>query len=207
MEDQSRAGSRRAAGQRTRETILSRAADIASVEGLEGLTIGRLAADLGISKSGLFAHFGSKEDLQLATVEAARKGYARAVFGPVGAGERGLARLQHLCESWLAYAGDGVFPGGCFFAAASAEFDGRPGPVRDRLASIMRDWLDALTAAAQQAIDDGEIASGTDTAQVAFELNAYGMAANWARQLLDDAGAFDRARTAMRNRIEALRPA
>ena len=126
---------------------------------------------------------------------------ARSV--PASAGSPGCSIC---CESWLAYAGDGVFPGGCFFAAASAEFDGRPGPVRDRLASIMRDWLDALTAAAQQAIDDGEIASGTDTAQVAFELNAYGMAANWARQLLDDAGAFDRARTAMRTSDRGAAP-
>ncbi|HEX8188504.1 MAG TPA: helix-turn-helix domain-containing protein, partial [Pyrinomonadaceae bacterium] len=131
------AGARRAHGERTRQAILEAAVDIASEEGLEGLTIGRLAAELSMSKSGLFAHFGSKEELQLATVEAARDVFVREVVRPAFGAPRGLARLWQLCDVWLGYVRREVFRGGCFFAAAAAEFDGRPGAVRDRVAAIM----------------------------------------------------------------------
>ncbi|HYG79697.1 MAG TPA: TetR/AcrR family transcriptional regulator, partial [Pyrinomonadaceae bacterium] len=124
------AKARRAHGERTRQAILEAAVHIASEEGLEGLTIGRLASELSMSKSGLFAHFGSKEELQLATVEAARAVFVREVVGPAFAAEKGLARLWKLCEVWLGYVEGEVFRGGCFFTAAAAEFDGRPGAVR-----------------------------------------------------------------------------
>ena len=121
---------RAARGQRTREAILKTAVDVASAEGLEGLTIGRLAAELEMSKSGLFAHFGSKEELQLATIGAAREIFVDEVVRPAFENDPGLSRLWALLDSWLRYAEAGIFKGGCFFAAASAEFDGRPGPVR-----------------------------------------------------------------------------
>src|SRR5687767_8985814 len=118
-------------GERTRQSILERAVDLASLEGLEGLTIGRLADELKMSKSGLFAHFGSKEELQLATVEAASQRYVAEIFAPALKEPRGYPRLLAICDSWLSYIKRGVFPGGCFFAAASFEFDSRPGAVRD----------------------------------------------------------------------------
>ena len=121
---------RKAQGERTRKAILEMAVNIASAEGLEGLTIGRLALELSMSKSGLFAHFGSKEDLQVATVEAARAIFINEVIKPAFEAAQGLNRLWKLCDIWLSYVQAGVFRGGCFFAAAAAEFDGRPGPVR-----------------------------------------------------------------------------
>src|ERR687891_743618 len=114
------------AGNRTRDAILGRAMDLASLEGLEGLTIGRLATQLSMSKSGLFAHFGSKEDLQLATIETARTRFIDQVIRPAFEAEHGLPRLWNLCDSWIGHVEDEVFSGGCFFAAAASEFDGRP---------------------------------------------------------------------------------
>jgi len=118
-------------GQRTRASILQRAVDLASLEGLEGLTIGRLAEELKMSKSGLFAHFGSKEELQLAAIDAAGQRFIDVVVKPAIEAPRGYPRLVAICNSWLDYVRRRVFPGGCFFAAASFEFDGRPGIVRD----------------------------------------------------------------------------
>ena len=143
-------------GERTRQTILEAAVDIASVAGLEGLTIGQLATKLSMSKSGLFAHFGSKEELQLATVEAARSVFIREVIQPTFAAERGLARLWQLCDAWFSYVSSKVFRGGCFFAAAAAEFDSRPGPVRDRIAAIMKEWLSILARLVADAQADGQ---------------------------------------------------
>jgi len=188
-------------GARTRQAILEVAVDLASAEGLEGLTIGRLAAALSMSKSGLFAHFGSKEELQLATVEAARAVFIREVARPAFEAERGLARLWRLCDVWLAYVEGEVFRGGCFFSAAAAEFDGRPGPVRDRIAEIMREWLAGLRRAVAEAQEAGQFDASVDPAQLAFELNALGMGANWAFQLYGDKQAFTHARAAMLERL------
>jgi len=149
-------------GQRTRQTILDRAVDLASVEGLEGLTIGRLADELELSKSGLFAHFGSKEELQLATIEQARERFLNEVFRPALAEERGYPRLVAMCHAWLDYVKRGVFPGGCFFAAASFEFDGRPGVVRDAVASTMNEWIAAITKAVQIAQEEGHLDKSVD---------------------------------------------
>lgn len=178
--------------------------DIASEEGLEGLTIGRLAAELSMSKSGLFAHFGSKEELQLATVEAAREVFVREVVHPAFEAPKGLGRLWKLCDVWLEHVRREVFRGGCFFAAAAAEFDGRPGAVRDRVAAIMKEWLAVLGRSVAAAQREGQLDPSADPAQLAFELNALEMGANWAFQLHGDRQAFARARTAVLERLRRL---
>src|SRR5713101_2837407 len=142
---------RQARGIRTREAILARAVDIASVQGLEGLTVGSLANQLQMSKSGLFAHFGSKEDLQLATVETARRIFIENVTLPAIAARKGMPRLWGLVEYWLTLIERRVFRGGCFFSAASFEFDGRRGVVRDRIAAIMHEWIGAISRAVYEA--------------------------------------------------------
>ncbi len=189
-------------GQDTRRRILERAVHLASSEGLEGLTIGRLSEALGMSKAGLFGHFGSKEDLQLATVDAARSIFIERVGAPTFAAAEGLPRLLTLCEHWLGYSD--AFEGGCFFSAASAEFDGRPGPVRDRIVGAMREWLQALEETIKDAQRLGHLRQEVDPAQLAFELHALELGCNWQRQLLRDEKAKGRARTAMLARIDAV---
>jgi AcrR family transcriptional regulator len=193
--------SRKAQGERTRKAILESAVHIASAEGLEGLTIGRLALELSMSKSGLFAHFGSKEELQVATVEAARAIFIREVIKPAFEATQGLLRLWKLCDIWLAYVQSGVFRGGCFFAAVAAEFDSRPGPVRDRIAEIMKEWLAALRDAIVEAQEAGHLNKEVDATQLAFEFNSLELGANWAFQLYGDPGAFKRAREAILERL------
>jgi AcrR family transcriptional regulator len=192
-------------GDRTRAAILERAVDIASLEGLAGLTIGRLAEELEMSKSGLFAHFGSKEELQLATIEAAGERFLDEAFRPSLVAPRGYPRLVALCNAWLDYVKRGVFPGGCFFAAASFEYDGRTGPVRDLIASKMNDWIVAIEKAVQMAKDEGHLDAGVDPSQIAFELNALFFGANFAYNMRQDKRALERARTAIEHRLEALR--
>ena len=192
---------RKAQGERTRKAILETAVHIASAEGLEGLTIGRLAQQLSMSKSGLFAHFGSKEDLQVATVEAARAIFIREVIKPAFESAQGLLRLWKLCDIWLAYVQSGVFRGGCFFAAAAAEFDSRPGPVRDRIAEIMKEWLSTLHDAIVEAQKAGQLNKEIEATQLAFEFNSLELGANWAFQLYGDTRAFKRAREAIRERL------
>jgi AcrR family transcriptional regulator len=198
------ARSRIAQGDRSRRNILKVAVDLASQEGLEGLTIGRLAAATGMSKSGLFAHFGSKEELQLATLEAARAIFIDNVIRPAQEAAEGLCRLQKLCEVWLEYASRQVFRGGCFFSAASAEFDGRPGAVHDRVAEIMKEWLFTLQEAVTAAVRAGQLDSTIDPAQVAFEINALEMGANWAFQLYHDAKVFALAHDGIFERLRRL---
>src|ERR1700689_4128755 len=154
-------------GARTRTAILQTAADLASIDGLDGLSIGRLATELAMSKSGLFAHFGSKEELQLATIEEARQRYAREVIEPACAAGSGILRLHALCEAFLSYLERAVFPGGCFFASAMAEFDSKaPGPVRDRIAQFQDQWMGTLERAAQHAQDRQELHTGSDPRQL-----------------------------------------
>jgi AcrR family transcriptional regulator len=195
---------RTAQGEQTRQAILRVAVDIASIEGLEGLSIGRLAAELGMSKSGLFAHFGSKEDLQLETIEVAKTIFSAEVIRPALAAQAGMARLVTLCRSWFSYGERQVFRGGCFFAAAVLEFDGRPGRVRDRLAETMKKWLNLLTQLIQQAQDVGEIDPKVDSVQLAFEIHALFWGANWMFQLQDDQYALTRAKTAILQRLESV---
>src|ERR1700684_1699588 len=189
-------------GARTRTTILRAAAGLASVDGLDGLSIGRLATELAMSKSGLFAHFGSKEELQLATIEEAREIYAREVIEPARAGGAGIIRLHALCEAFLSYLERAVFPGGCFFASAMAEFDSKaPGPVRDRIAQCQDQWMATLDHAAAEAQQRGELAAASDPQQLAFELEAALLSANWYYHLFNDATYFDRARRTVRARL------
>ena len=192
-------------GQRTRAGILHRAVDLASVEGLEGVTIGRLADDLSMSKSGLFAHFGSKEELQLATVEAARDRFVEEVVRPALGTPRGYPRLMAICRSWLDYVRRAVFAGGCFFAAASFEFDGRPGAVRDAIAAAMDEWMGTLEKAVRRAKDEGHLDPAIDPSQLAFELNALFFGANFAWNLRHDKQAFSRAERAIEERLSAVR--
>ena len=192
---------RKAQGDRTRRAILESAVHIASAEGLEGLTIGRLATDLSMSKSGLFAHFGSKEELQVATVEAARAIFIHEVIKPAFDAPEGLPRLWKLCDIWLSYVQKGVFRGGCFFAAVAAEFDSRPGPVRDRIADIMKEWLTALSNTILEAQNVGHLDKNIDATQLAFEFNSLELGANWSFQLYGDPKAFERAREAICERL------
>jgi AcrR family transcriptional regulator len=193
---------RESRGERTRSEILAQAVYVASEEGLEGLTIGHLARSLSMSKSGLFAHFGSKQDLQLATIDAARSLFIHLIVNPSRAASPGLARLATMLEAWLRYVEGSVFPGGCFFAAASAEFDGRPGPVRDQIATATKSWLDALADEAGEAQLKSEIKPSVDELQLAFEVHALVQEANWACQLLGDKNVFARARSGIRERME-----
>jgi AcrR family transcriptional regulator len=180
---------------------LRKAGNIASVEGLEGLTIGKLATALRISKSGLFAHFGSKEDLQCAVVDGAREIFVDRVVRPAYQ-FHGLKRLRALCENWLAYGEGKVFPGGCFFSAASLEFDDRPGRVRDLIVGLMKKWLRTLEQAARDAQAAGEIKKEADVRQLAFEIQSMAMGANWSSRLFRDSGIFRSAREAILRRIE-----
>lgn len=192
-------------GDRTRSAIIERAVDIASVDGLEGLTIGRLADELKMSKSGVFAHFGSKEELQLATVESARQRFTNEVFRPALRAERGFPRLVEICRSWLDYVDRDVFPGGCFFAAASFEFDSRSGPVRDAIARMMEDWIGAIEKAVELAQSEGHLDPDIEPAQLSFEINALFFGANFAHQMWHDRKAIERARVAIEQRLESLR--
>lgn len=205
VETPQRRDGRRERGRRTHREILGTAVDVGSRDGLEALTIGRLAASAGVSKSGLFAHFGNKQELQLATIAAARVIFAREVIEPALAAEEGLPRLRATLAAWIDYFRRDVFPGGCFFQAASLEFDGRPGPVRDRVLEVMNEWLAWLAELARQAGVRGD----GEPEQIAFELNAIGLATNWQRQLLGDDRALDHAEAAFQRLLEtsALAPA
>ena len=192
---------RRLRGLKTRRAILRKAVNLASLEGLEGLTIGKLASALRISKSGLFAHFGSKEDLQCAVVDAARDIFVEKVVLPAYE-FHGLKRLRTLCENWLSYGEKKVFPGGCFFSAASLEFDDRPGRVRDRIVELMKKWLGNLEQAARDAQLAGEIKKEVEVHQLAFEIQALAMGANWSSRLFRDQNAFRLVRGAILQRID-----
>lgn len=188
---------------RTRTAIVERAVDLASTDGLEGLTIGRLADEVGMSKSGLIRHFGTKERLQLAAFEAAVARFRAEVWEPVAHERPGLPRLRALCASWLSYLRRGVFPGGCFLSSAALEFDDRDGPVRDAVAGTMRRWLDVLAGEAATARAAGELPADIDPAQLAFELNGVFMGANAIHRLLRDEAALDRAQEAVERLLAA----
>jgi AcrR family transcriptional regulator len=168
----------------------------ASTDGLEGLTIGSLAGDLGLSKAGVIGPFGSKEALQLATLERAGQVFTNAVWRPVERLPAGRERLVAVCESWVRYLSACPLPGGCFVAMASTEWDGRGGPVREAVATMQRRWLRCLSADAEVAVRAGELPQDTDPTQLAFECNGLAMGLNQAVQLFADPGAPDRARRA-----------
>ncbi|MEV6108908.1 TetR/AcrR family transcriptional regulator [Streptomyces sp. NPDC051940] len=188
-----------AEARRTRERILDRGIAIASVEGLEGLTIGRLATDLGMSKAGVLGHFGSKEALQLAALEEASAIFNRVVWEPAAQLAPGLTRLRAVCERWITYLEreKGAFPGGCLFTTASMEFDARGGPVHDAVARLFLVWRRRLAHEVWLAAAAEELPRETDPQQVAFELMGLYMVLNQSVQLIGDASAPDRTRRAV----------
>lgn len=192
-------------GERTRHAILEVAAALATQEGLEPLSLGRLAEATEMSKSGLFAHFGSKEELQLATVDHAASVFVEEVIEPARAAPKGLARVWALCDHMIGYAERQVFPGGCFFAATSVEFNNRPGPVRDRIEEMVGTWLSYLEHAVDQAQEADELARDATAREIAFQLDAFAQAANAQYQLFRDERVFADARRAVRERLESLR--
>jgi AcrR family transcriptional regulator len=193
-------------GERTRQAILETAARLATEEGLAPLSIGRLAEETGMSKSGLFAHFGSKEELQIATVDHAASVVVAEVIAPAREAPRGLARVWALCDHKLDYVERQVFPGGCFFAATSVEFSRRPGPVRDRIEEMLRSWRSYLEHAIEQAQEAGELDTSVSTGAIAFQIDAFAEAANSQYQLFRDPSVFAEARRAIKDRLESLRP-
>jgi AcrR family transcriptional regulator len=194
-------------GERTRHAILTTAANLATQEGLDPLSIGRLAEATGLSKSGLFAHFGSKEELQIATVEHAASLFVDEVIAPARSAPKGLPRVWALCDHKIGYLERQVFPGGCFFAATSVEFSHRPGPVRDRIEDMLRSWLSYLEHAVEQAQQSGELDNALSAREITFELDSFAMAANWQYHMFGDPSVFEGARRAIRDRLEVLRTA
>jgi AcrR family transcriptional regulator len=172
-------------GAQSRRTIVRHAVDVASVDGLDGLSFGRLASDLGVSKGGIQTLFGTKKNLQLAVVEAAGEAFGDAVIRPARAQPPGVARLSVLADRWIAYAEEPLFPGGCFWAANLPVFDSQPGPVRDTLARQQRAWRGLLAAELRHAADAGEIAA-FDADLAAFQIDAVLTATNTALRLGDD---------------------
>jgi len=193
---------RRLRGMKTRQAILGHAARVGSAEGLEAVSLQRLATDLGISKSGLFAHFGSKEELHLATIDDAARTFTDEVIRPALATPRGIGRVWALCNSWLSYLERGVFPGGCFFWAVAEEFDSRrPGPVRDSVLEKKNYWSYTLQRAVREAQEAGEIDAGVDPEQLAWELDSLLGGANSGFKNEEGVRAIERGRRGIRDRL------
>lgn len=192
-------------GEQTRAAVLDRAVELASALGLEGLSIGRLAGEARLSKSGLFAHFASKEDLQVRILERAAERFAEVVLKPALAAKRGEPRVRELFQRWLRWGLEVSKPGGCIFVAASAELDDRPGPARDRLAQLQRDWLDFLAGAVRIAKDEGHFRAEVDPQQFAFEVYGIALVTHLAVRLLGDDDAVPRARRAFARLLESAR--
>jgi AcrR family transcriptional regulator len=191
---------RRSDGERTYHAILAASASLATTEGLHGLSIGRLADHLGMSKSGLYAHFDSKEELQLATIDAAGAVFDREVVAPAAAAPTPRARLEALCDLFLSHVERRVFPGGCFFAAVSSDVDTRAGRVREKVAIFLDGWLAGIARLAREAQAAGEL-EHEDPEQLAFELDSYLLLANNRFVLTGDPRELDRARIAIRRRL------
>ena len=185
----------------SRASAVEAAIDLASVEGLGGITIGRLADELAMSKSGLIGRFGDKEALQRAVLDAAIARFTDAVWRPAGRAEPGLPRLTAIVEAWIAHLREGVFPGGCFVTTASVEYDARPGALHDDVASAVRRWLGVLEHEARVAREAGDLDADRDPADVAFELHSLASGGSVAGRLLGDEAALDRTRAAMRRAI------
>ena len=192
-------------GEQTREAILTKALGLATRIGFEGLTIGRLADDLGMSKSGLFAHFHSKEALQLEILRMAGARMVDTVVKPALVVKRGEPRVRALFDGWLAWEQSPSLPGGCPFMAASFELDDRPGPVRDFVVQNLRDWLDTLAGAARIAVQEGHFRADLDCEQFAHECQGIGLAFVHASRLMRDPKARARAQTAFESLLDASR--
>ena len=191
----------RADGERTRSAILRAAASLATVDGLEGLSIGNLAAAIGMSKSGLYAHFGTKQELQLATVAEAERILTEEVVQPALAASLGLGQLAAACEAFFSYVERRVFPGGCFFAATALEMGARPGPVKERIAAIQSGFTAMLRSFAVTALEQHELPAREDPDRLAFELHAILLGADTKFVLNDDPAVLDLARQVVRQRL------
>jgi AcrR family transcriptional regulator len=191
-------------GETTRQAVLDEAARVASRVGLGGLTIGSLAAQSGLSKSGLFAHFQSKQALQLQLLEHARADFVELVVRPALATARGEPRVRELFRCWLAWHAEAL-PGGCLFVAASAELDDQPGPVRDRLAADQRDWMDTIAQVFRTGIGEGHFRPDADPEQFAYDLHGVMLAYHHASRLLGDPDAATRATRAFEALVAAAR--
>jgi len=193
---------RRSDGERSRTAILNEAARLATVEGIGGLSLSRLADEVGMSKSGLFAHFGSKEELQLATIETADGIFDEQVRTAAKPDQGGLERLHALLDAYLSYVESGTFPGGCFFASVTVEVSQQPGPVRDRLLDFMEDWMGSLEAAIKDAKKEGTISKSEDAGQLAFELEALLFLANTQFSLTKSSEPVKAGRRAIERRLK-----
>jgi AcrR family transcriptional regulator len=188
----------------SRRTILLAAAGLATTRGLEGLSIGELAQHIGMSKSGLYAHFKSKEELELATIETAAEIFDRDVLVPAGGSPGGLARVRALCEAFLAHLERRVFPGGCFFATVAVQLATRPGRPRERVMDLQARWLALFADALGQAVTSGELRRGADVEQVVFEVTAMLVRANFAWVATGEARVLDQARVGVRHALERV---
>jgi len=182
-------------GQETRDAILTEATTVASKVGLTGMTIGQLASHAGMSKSGLYAHFSSKESLQIEILRYGREQFVDRVIRPALRAPRGVTRLRTLFESWLEWS-EGFEDGGCLFVAASSELDDQPGAVRDALVRDERDWLELIATVASTAVSEGQFRDDLDVDQLAYEFHAITLSHQHASRLMRDPQAFDRARRA-----------
>jgi AcrR family transcriptional regulator len=192
-------------GSETRERILEQAVRLASRDGLEGLTIGTLSSELGLSKSGLFAHFGSKDELQMQVLQAMTARFEDTVIRPALAAPRGEPRLRALFDKWIEWADDPGMPGGCPLMTASIEFDDRPGPQREFLASAQQRSFEFMTKAVRLAIEAGHFRADLDPAQIAFEFDSLIHGYNYASRLLRDPKAGERVRTAFERLLASSR--
>lgn len=197
---------RRLRGDRTRAAVLDTAVSLASVDGLNGITLGQLAATRGVSKSGLFAHWRDKEALQIAVVERAAEQWTEQVVQPALTAPRGIRQLWALHEQRMSFYERRVLPGGCFFATAVHEFDDHPGPVRDRVFDALRYWLRLLRNTSSEAIELGELRSNVDVKQLSFEIQAIGVAVVTHSRLLASTSAFAYSRRAVLDRLRSLSP-
>jgi AcrR family transcriptional regulator len=192
-------------GEQTKSVIVAQSLDLASVVGLNGLSIGALAEHTGMSKSGLFAHFGSKEALQLAVLEAAEERFIDMVVRPASQAPRGIARIREIFERGFAWEKIWAGKGGCVFNASAPEFDDQPGPVRDRLVRAQRDWRETLLRVARGAVQTGEFRADLDCEQFAYELKAINLGYIHSSRLMRDPKAEAHARAAFERLVDTSR--
>ena len=192
---------RRSDGERSRKAILQEAARLATVEGINGLSIGRLAEAVGMSKSGLFAHFGSKEELQLATIETAHTLFHELVIEPALVATTALGRLKMLIELFLRHVENKVYPGGCFYVSVGAELGAQTGPVRDEALALSAEWMQLVVDTIQEAQAEGSIDSAEDAEQLAFDLTGYLLLGNTQFVATQDPATIERARHAVEHRL------
>lgn len=192
-------------GEITRQAILERATALASRSGLEGISIGHLAEELGLSKSGLFAHFGSKEALQVEILRFAAERFVEHVVRPALAQPRGEPRVRAIFERWIAWSRSHSVPGGCLFVAAASELDDRPGPARDELVRLQRDWMDTIAISFRSGITEGHFRADADPEQFAHDLYSVALGYHHAQRLLRDPAADARAHASMEALLKAAR--